>query len=278
MFRQLAIASLLGALAAPALASPSQPWIAVSASVPVQVSAPAAGAALPGGSTAELAWEPGPGFERLAGADEWEAFLSVDGGKTYAFRLTPHLDLDVRRFRWEVPRLPTADARILLRVGDEESETAIKLPLRFAITGPAGRLTAIDPELQAELAREAARETERGEGLEAAERLTFEAGEAALPGAPGVISWIEGDRRGTSTRRVSAAPLAGLRPGVEPLAETHREAGLTLQDPFPDAAALRLASGLRLPVPARPSAHLAPPSAQRGPPADLLLLHRRRNE
>ena len=269
MFRQLAIASLLGALAAPALAaSPSEPWIAVSATVPVQVSAPAAGASLAGGSTAELAWEPGQGFERLAGADEWEAFLSVDGGKTYAFRLTPHLDLDVRRFRWEVPRFPTEDARILLRVGDEESETAIKLPLRFAITGPAGVRPAIDPELQAELAREADRE----------ERLAFHPGEAALPGAPGVISWIEGDRRGASTRRVSAAPLAGLRAGVEPLAETHREAGLTLQDPFPDAAALRLASGLRLPVPARPSAHLAPPSAQRGPPADFLLLHRRRNE
>jgi hypothetical protein len=173
-----------------------------------------------------------------------------------------------------VPRFPTEDARILLRVGDEESETAIQLPLRFAITGPAGALPAIDLELQAELKREA----ERG-GLETGpERLTFEPGEAALPGASGVMSWVEGDRRGAATRRVTAVPLAGLRPGTEPLAESHRDAGFTLQDPLPSAAALRLASGLRLPVPVRPPALLAPPSARRGPPADLLLLHRRRNE
>jgi hypothetical protein len=255
------------------------------------MSAPAAGAVLAGGSTAELAWEPGPGFERLAGAHEWEAFLSVDGGKTYAFRLTPHLDLDVRRFRWEVPRFPTEDARLLLRVGDEESETAIQLPLRFAITGPAGALPSFDPELQAELEREAEREREREHGLTAAaeiesetgleaeaELLTFEPGEAALPGASGVISWVEGDRRGAATRRVTAVPLAGLRSGTEPLAEGHRDVGFTLQDPLPNAAALRLASGLRLPVPVRPPALLAPPSARRGPPADLLLLHHRRNE
>ena len=41
-------------------------------------------------------------------AEEWEAFLSFDGGATYPVRITPHLDLELRRVRWQVPAIPTS--------------------------------------------------------------------------------------------------------------------------------------------------------------------------
>src|ERR1700712_2541253 len=100
----------------------------------VELLAPRAGATLAAGSEAELAWTPGAGFSRLPDAEEWEAFLSLDGGATYPVRITPHLDQDLRRVRWQVPPIPAADARLLLRFGDErEEETSIVLPQRFSI-------------------------------------------------------------------------------------------------------------------------------------------------
>src|SRR3954454_20904729 len=94
----------------------------------VELLAPQAGATLAAGSEAELAWTPGAGFSRLPDAEEWEAFLSLDGGATYPVRITPHLDQDLRRVRFRVPDLPAADARILLRFGDERRETVVALP------------------------------------------------------------------------------------------------------------------------------------------------------
>jgi len=75
-----------------------------------------------------------------AGADEWEAFLSVDGGAHYAVRLTPHLDASIRAFRFRVPNVSTRDARILLRTGDEEHERIISVPRSFAIEAEYARL------------------------------------------------------------------------------------------------------------------------------------------
>jgi hypothetical protein len=99
----------------------------------VQLVAPRAGATLAAGSTAELEWAPLALFDRFPKVEEWEAFLSLDGGATYPVRITPHLDQDLRRVRWQVPPIPTRDARILLRFGDERRETAVELPERFAI-------------------------------------------------------------------------------------------------------------------------------------------------
>ncbi|HSS77147.1 MAG TPA: hypothetical protein VLV54_10425, partial [Thermoanaerobaculia bacterium] len=47
---------------------------------PVRLVAPWAGAALVAGSTAEIEWAPLTRFGRLPETEEWEAFLSVDGG------------------------------------------------------------------------------------------------------------------------------------------------------------------------------------------------------
>src|SRR6187549_1402423 len=92
--------------------------------------APEAGTTLRGGSFAELRWS---APQLPAAAEEWEAFLSIDGGTYYAFRVTPHLEIDLRHFTFIVPNVDTRDARILIRVGDEKRETHFELPGSFSI-------------------------------------------------------------------------------------------------------------------------------------------------
>lgn len=75
-----------------------------------------------------------------AGAEEWEAFLSVDGGAHYAVRITPHLDASIRSYRFRVPNVAARDARILLRTGDEVHERIVRVPRSFAIEPDFARL------------------------------------------------------------------------------------------------------------------------------------------
>jgi hypothetical protein len=161
----------------------------------VQLVAPRAGATLAAGSMAELEWAPLEPFARFSKVEEWEAFLSLDGGATYPMRITPHLDQDLRRVRWQVPPFPTGDARILLRFGDERQETAVELPQSFSITSIAAS-PAQFPALEKTfiLARSA-----------------FSPGEPALPGHAGVVAWVEGSRRGGFQRQVVAAEGLSLR-------------------------------------------------------------------
>src|SRR5213078_5250079 len=89
-----------------------------------------AGTVLRGGSFATIEWS---ATVLPADAEEWEAFLSLDGGTYYAFRITPHLDIARRQFAWLVPNVDTKNARILVRTGDERRETLHELPARFEI-------------------------------------------------------------------------------------------------------------------------------------------------
>src|SRR4051812_13772676 len=164
---------------------------------PVRLVAPRAGATLAAGSTAELEWTPLAGFDHLSKIEEWEAFLSVNGGASYPLRITPHLDQDLRRIRFQVPPLPTPDARILLRFGDEDRETAVVLPERFSILASPHLLPALDPAF----------------GL--ACRATAP-GEPALPGQAGVVAWVEGSRRGGGLRQVVASEQPGLEGRIDP--------------------------------------------------------------
>jgi hypothetical protein len=149
---------------------------------------PAEGATLRGGSPAELRWS----AARLpAATEEWEAFLSIDGGRYYGFRVTPHLDIDRRHFTFTVPNVDTRDARILIRTGDEEHETGFEVPGSFSIVR--------DP---------------NAEPVAAPEPLEFEQGEAAREGDPAVLSWTEGARDGSGIRQESSttAPNPSLVP------------------------------------------------------------------
>src|SRR5436305_1483801 len=225
--------------------------------VPVRLVAPQAGATLAAGSTAELEWAPGSGLAGLPHVEEWEAFLSLDGGATYPLRITPHLDQDPRRVSWQVPAIPTADARLLLRFGDEKRETLVELPERFSIVAARGATApAFLLEIQAPARGERAR-------LDKDQR------------DDGVVAWVEGSRRGGALRQVVAVAPPGFQTRIQP-AETSNEAA-------------ELAGGHSLPVPelraslnassaALRSSSLAGPLDTHPFAFDILLLTQRRNE
>ncbi len=225
---------------------------------PIALLAPRPETALIGGTTAELRWSELPIFTKLGKIEEWEAFLSLDGGKTYSIRITPHLDHDVRVLRWEVPAVATSDARLLFRFGKEgqkgEEEAAYYPPERFRIELQAVDATPLHI-------------VERAHGL----------GEAAEPGQPGVVRWAAGSRRGTDLRQVEAgrplelSPRPGLDagPSGEPLAiasqDRRTETGADL------SASTSLGSWNHQ----RERLPLAPPAAAQIPP---LLQSQRQNE
>jgi hypothetical protein len=189
--RPTALLPLLVALVA-AVATSGRPAFA---SAPL-LTAPQAGAELTAGSLATVGWENPP-----PDAEEWEAFLSLDGGRTYPMRITPHLDLSIRRFSFKVPEFPTRDARILLRFGDERREVVVETPQRFAIHPGAVFL-------------------ETGSWA-ASLRTAPSRGEEARPGDPGVVVWIEGARDGSGLREV-LAEVATFSPSPRSIERSRR--------------------------------------------------------
>ena len=147
----------------------------------LRLHSPESGTTLRGGSRAEFRWS---AATLPPDAEEWEAFLSVDGGKYYGFRVTPHLEIDLRQFTFTVPNVDTRDARILIRTGDEEEETEFEIPGSFSIVR--------DPDAEPVLAAE----------------QSFEHGEAAREGDPEVLFWTEGERDGSGIAQEIAPPAA----------------------------------------------------------------------
>lgn len=149
---------------------------------------PVEGQELTAGTEAVVEWE---GLALPPNAHEWEAFLSVDGGKTWPLRITPHLDLSIRRFAFRVPDLPTGEARLMLRFGDERREVEMEAPQRFAIRP--GRIAGALPP-----------------------RRSFSRGERPREGDQGVAFWVEGSRQGGRLREVAAldppASFSAVRP------------------------------------------------------------------
>lgn len=150
---------------------------------PVVVTSPLATQILRARETVVLAWEPLPEFERYAGLDEWEAFLSLDDGQRYPVRLTPHLDLDRRRVTITLPQFAATRARLLLRFGDEVEEFEYEVPGEFVILA----------------------EVSSGRAPESWARGRGEPARLSDPNDRGVAIWVEGSRRGEATRTVVAA-------------------------------------------------------------------------
>ncbi|HEX5719841.1 MAG TPA: hypothetical protein VF179_27045 [Thermoanaerobaculia bacterium] len=246
---------LCSTLALAAFAWMSSAVSAAGATPLVRVISPIQGMDLPAGSLAALEWEPLAPFGALQ-AEEWEAFLSVDGGAHYPLRITPHLDSDLRRILWQVPATPTRDARLLLRFGDERNETGYEVPLRFAISGPAV-LAALPPA--------------------GAVTMRSTPGEAARPGDSGVALWIEGSRHGGSLRQVFADLPPGLHPGGRPAELIPGEAVVAASDPDPDPAPISSNLPLRSPPARRDEAARAVRSA-RPAAVPIRLLIGRQNE
>lgn len=156
----------------------------------VRLVAPSDGATLAGDRFATIAWSSDAPLD----AEEWEAFLSVDGGQYYAARITPHLDLDVRTFQFCVPNIASDDVRILIRVGDERRETIVEIPQRFSIRA--------SPSLDV------------GRRFRTAE----DAPEAARPGDAPVVQWASGGRDGSQVVvRQSSSRGEALRAAILPL-------------------------------------------------------------
>ena len=217
----------------------------------VELVAPAAGTALAAGGQVELAWR--PAGDAPLRFEEWEVFLSLDGGGSWPFRLTPHLDGTRRRAVVELPPFASPDARFLFRFGDERDEREVLLPHAFAIA-PARAPVAAAPI-----------------------RLAPRRGEAARAGQRGVAWWVEGPRSGASSRTWATAELAAgldaaarldaLRLGLEPAERDGERPPAALPPPVgvADPAVWKLFPLL---------AAAAPPPRS----SDLLALHVRRNQ
>lgn len=205
--------------------------------------APAAGSTLRGGSFAELRWT-APGLP--PSAEEWEAFLSVDGGRYYAFRVTPHLDIDLQRFTFVVPNVDTRDARILIRAGDEVHELHFESASSFSIVR--------DPDAEEVVPR----------------LLHFGQPEAARDGDPAVVSWADGERDGSGLSQQAA--VARTASSIARLTEVDRDSSPALSPGATIVAAPSIASitrSVRAKDARRDESHPVT--------LDLLLVCRRRN-
>lgn len=186
---------------------------ALAVSVPpgaIEIVSPRAGDALVAGGKMRVEWR----ADDALAFEEWEAFLSLDGGATWPLRLTPHLDRRLRRVEVDLPEVPTRDARLLLRFGDEREERELELAARLTITEPASRLA-----------------LER----RAPVRYAAAPGEAARPGVAGVAEWVEGPRDGSRIERVRALDGGRFADGARLVAGDESLAALP-PEPVPQVA------------------------------------------
>jgi len=82
------------------------------------------------GQVVELSWSDVP-----AGFDELEILLSLDDGHSFPVRVSPELDASERCYRWRVPNLPAAHARLRMRLGREHAEIETAPTPSFRIAG-----------------------------------------------------------------------------------------------------------------------------------------------
>lgn len=174
-------------------ASVLMPAVALADS-PVRLTRPVEGATLIPGRTVTIAWEPTGDWLEASEVpiEEWEAFLSVNGGHSYPYRITPHLDADLSTFHFPVPRVISDDVRILIRLGNELREVGFEMPQRFSIAPPGPLLALRQPSVAF---------ADRSSGR----------GEAARPGERGVRMWVEGTRRGENLRVRTAGDTSSVR-------------------------------------------------------------------
>lgn len=182
MTKRSILAALLALAASAAEGKLVPPPVPGAPAPAIELLAPRDGENWVSGEIAEVAWRTtDEGW--LARIEEWEAFLSVDGGRSWPVRLTPHLDRGLGRYRFIVPNLPSEQARLLLRFGDERREVEVAPGAHFAIQA------GFSPDL--------------------AVRYVFAAGEPAQRGGRAVLRWEEGSRRGAHTRTVETAAARG---------------------------------------------------------------------
>jgi hypothetical protein len=162
------------------------PLLAATPPAAIEITAPRPGQSLTAGSRLEIAWREAQGV--ASDFEEWEAFLSLDGGATFPYRLTPHLDRRLDRFEVELPPVASARARLMLRFGDEHDERELLVPFELQIVAPT-RPEPPEP---------------------AASGWSLRSGESARPGLAGVVDWVEGERDGARLERRRELPASGF--------------------------------------------------------------------
>lgn len=188
MRKHLALGLLLSAVATSVFAA--GPRFTTAAHPAIGLVEPARGATLRGGGFASVSWTALRPFE----SEEWEAFLSIDGGRYYAVRLTPHLDIAVRTFTFLVPNVDSDDVRILIRTGDERNETIADFPQRFSIRA--------------------------SRAIEFPARSLSRGPEAARPGDDVVVQWNGGFGRAESSTPAESAITSAPGASEETIAGT----------------------------------------------------------
>lgn len=187
----------------------------------LELLSPSASTSWTAGELATLDWRLLPRSPLAPGLEEWEAFLSLDGGETFPYRLTPHLDARRRHFEFRVPATASTHARLLLRFGNERYERTVLVPWSFTIE------PALTPS------------SEEAEAVAVAEN-----GEPALPGFQGVVGWAVGENDGSALRWVEYRRPASCLPAVLPAEASEPEPAL------PPERVDRLASGVLAKSPA----------------------------
>jgi len=83
---------------------------------------PKAGEAFSPGQKVRIAWNVDLSPKINLSWCEQEIFLSIDGGKTFPYRITPELSPSSREYVWTIPNLPTDQAVLDIRFGSEFSQ------------------------------------------------------------------------------------------------------------------------------------------------------------
>lgn len=146
----------------------------------IEILHPRDGDVVEAGERVLVEWAPGPAFARLGNVEEWEVFLSLDGGRHFSIRLTPHLDASRRRVEVKLPNFGPGQARLLWRFGDEEQEAEHLWGGTLQVRGGTRR-------------------------AEIRPGSRFAAGEPARVGAAPVWAWVEGKRDGSGWLEVESA-------------------------------------------------------------------------
>ena len=83
-----------------------------------QLISPTAGQVLYPGQQVQIQWQ--ATIPKVnAGGCEMEIFLSLDGGRSFTYCITPQLPPTARFFNWTVPNMPTTAAVLDIRFGCE---------------------------------------------------------------------------------------------------------------------------------------------------------------
>jgi hypothetical protein len=152
------------------------------------------------GGRLEVSWDRCPVESR-----EWEAFLSLDGGRDFPIRVTPHLSASIRSFSWPIPRLISENAKLRIRFGDGKTEREYDVEGNLALQ-PAPGSSPLSPALR-------------------------DLGRQPVSGEEKTTAWVEGS--GPSQRTVSPSDPPGARPSSQWRGASRGEAILPARRPAP---------------------------------------------